>query len=229
MPSNFLKAIWDLKYPKYINAGNGDSALGGELTGVPSAIGASQGSGVRPGDRIILGHADALALSDTSNVGTLYGGLYQYVKMYLSSTAASVRGKLAFRYTTLNTNAEDQLHQVTADESMGQGVNCRAGVFINVLTKGNYGWIQIAGKVTLFFKASLTGTAADGVGVYAAAVGSGEPGKVDVLAGADMGNNTALYYGIVDNMIKRFVGVALGAPSNNNLTLVDMPIRYISY
>lgn len=225
MPNQFAKPVTELIATKYFNSGSGDAILGGQLSGVPSGVVASMGASVRPGDRVILSHEDANALSD-STVGTLYGGLYQYVKVKLLATATPSRGKLAFR----DTDVLPGVYQVTPDEDTGQGANLKAGIFINTMTKGYYGWILVAGKGYAWFKTTITGTPADGCGVYAAAQGAGaDVGKVDVLAGADMGGTTGLYYGIVDNMIKRFVGVALESPTNNNLCLVDLPIRFLSF
>lgn len=213
MPSNWTKQPQFLTQ-KFFNDGSGDATVGGALTGVPSAIGASQGDQTLPGDRIILGSADALALSDTA-VGTLYGGLYMYVRTPSGSTKTPTRAHIAF----WDTSVADSQYQVTPDETGTDGANLIAGVFINTLTKGNSWWILIAGKVVGQFRATLTGTAANGCGVYAAAEGNG---VFDVLAGSANQNATQ-----IDNMMMRFMGVAENLPSNNNASLVDVPLQHV--
>ncbi len=201
MPSNFTKQVQFLTN-KYFNGGSGDSVVGGTLSGVPANVGASQYSQTQPGDRIVLGTADALALSDTVNTGTLYEGIYQYVRTPSSPTATPTINRLAFWDSSTSQN------QVTPDESGAQGANLIAGVFINTLTKGNSWWIQIAGRATLLFRTVLTGTAADGVAVYAAGAGAGtDVGTGDVLA--DATPTTFAETGLMD---QRFLGTAIGIP-----------------
>lgn len=213
MPSNqFSKQTQQLssQFGGYLNGGNGDSVVGGAIAGVPSAIGANQGIQDIPGDRLVCGMADALALSKTS-VGTLYGGVYQYVTHYLSDTLAAVLGRAAF---TRLASADDS-YTVTQDEATAAVINLIQGVFINVITKGYSGYIQVAGKASLLFTTPLTGVAAIGVGVYVAADGVG---RFDIFAGG--GANPT--FDQVDNMLNRYVGVAETAPTANTVSVVDM-------
>ena len=80
-----------------------------------------------------------------SAVGTLYGGIYKYVQTYSGSSASPARGQIAFWY-----NADAFV--VTAD--FINGAQC--GVFLNSITKGNFGWVQIGGKASVLFRASIT-------------------------------------------------------------------------
>lgn len=75
----------------------------------------------------------ALKLSDTS-VGTLYAGTYQYVKFL---TAGAI-GKAAFW------SDPDNFVVTTTAPATGVGF---AGVCLNTVTAGNYGWILVEGKV----------------------------------------------------------------------------------
>jgi hypothetical protein len=215
MPSQWIKQAQQLGGAKYLNSGAGMTIIGGDMVGVPANIGANMGMQDRPGDRMIIGEEDAAALSEAA-VGTLYGGLYQYVTTKLLSTAPFTRGLAVFWDTSVAT----KLFQVTADESGSQGVAMFAGVLINTLTRGNSWWIQTAGKVYVRMKAVFTGVPADGCAVYLGAVGAGEPGVFDVLAGG--GNPT---FTEVGQMIQRYAGVAEGLPVAAGITIaVDIPL-----
>jgi hypothetical protein len=219
MPSNFTKQPQFLT-AKYFNTGAGDTVIGGSLTGVPTNIGASAGDQTRPGDRLVLGAADALALSDPA-VGTLYGGLYQYVTTALvgHSTSAPARANLAF----WDVSVVDALYQVTADEDDVRGINLIAGVYINTLTKGNSWWIAVAGKVIANFRAVFTGAPATGCAVYAANAGAGaDNGTLDVLDGG--GNPTFTQVGDMANL---YMGRAEVIPIAGAASIIDMPFSRI--
>lgn len=84
----------------------------------------------------VLNAVDALRLSDTS-VGTLYGGKYQYVHFLLGQSGTTVKGGPVYWTDPDN-------FVVSADVDTGNlGF---AGVALNVVTKGNYGWILVEGK-----------------------------------------------------------------------------------
>lgn len=140
---------------KYLNDVN-DANPGGSLVSVPAGAPQAAVSATQPGDRIILDDATALALSDTS-VGTLYGGVYVYVETYASSTASPALGQPAFfRATDIG-----KLYQVDADaQPTGAIATFLHGVFINAITKGNYGWIQTAGVATVQYQGTVTATTA---------------------------------------------------------------------
>jgi hypothetical protein len=194
-----------------------DALAGGQITAAPSGLTISAGEQTRPGDRIILLTADALALSDTT-VGTLYAGLYMYVK---SATTSKV-GRLAF----VDTSVADGLYQVTGSEAGVTGVVLRAGVYISVITATYYGWIFVSGKVAVQFRTALTGTGANGAGVYAAGENNG---VADVLAGSSFNsavssNNAAVGYSSIEQVNSRFLGWALTPPSNNNASTIIVPL-----
>lgn len=190
----------------------GDAVVGGFITAAPSgATTANAGQSTLPGDRMILDAVDALALSDTTNVGTLYDGLYIYVRTN-STGGAPTRGKIAF----WDTSVTEYFHQVTASEAGTQGVALRAGVFVSTMTAGYNWWIQAAGLTSVLFTTPFTGLAADGCPVYVAADGAG---RADVLDGA--GNPS---YTQVGQMLQRFMGSAVGLPVVNAVSLVEQPL-----
>lgn len=189
-----------VKSPAYVNAKYlndvNDSVVGGALLGVPSGVQSSQGQQTLPGDRIILDDATALALSDTA-VGTLYGGIYMYVLSKSGSTAAPAAQVPAF-FLAADIGVQ---YQVTPDAQPTAAIpTFFAGVYINAISKGQYGWIQIAGIATVTYQGTVTSTTAGhtvNVGI------SQTPPAFD----AGVATYTALLYGLC-------VGVAIDAPAN---------------
>jgi len=86
---------------------------------------------------MVLNTAAAQKLQDSS-VGTLYAGRYQYVKFYASQSGTTVKGGPVYWQDPDN-------FVVTAD--VPTGAPGFAGVALNVVTKGNYGWILTEGIV----------------------------------------------------------------------------------
>jgi hypothetical protein len=234
MPSNWTKQP---QYPlrQFFNSGNGDGTLQGGLTTVPSAVGASQGVQDLPGDRLVLGARDAFALSGTT-IGTLYEGIYMYVGS--NSTAGnSVLGQLLFwdpsvysvAASTSVTNL-DNLYQVTpAELQTGVGrTGIIAGVAINVVSQGNWWWIQIAGKATTLYGASTgsywagTATYAINSGVFAGGYGkTAGSGLVTSLNGqiaAPTSTNVA-------DMLDMYVGQAETLPAASGLYITDLKLQ----
>lgn len=92
--------------------------------------------GGQVGAAVQLNAGEALKLSDTS-VGTLYGGIYQYVRFLSTQSGTTVKGGPMYW-------SDPDNFVVTADvPTAGLGF---AGVALNVVTKGNYGWILVVGK-----------------------------------------------------------------------------------
>lgn len=214
MPSNqYSKQPQQLSsvFGGYLNGGAGDSVVGGAISGVPSAIGAIQGIQDDPGDRVVIGFSDARALSKTS-IGTLYGGVYQYVQVLSTATIAPAVGLAAF---TVTSPTPSPIHTVTTDETQPTGANLWQGVFIQALTKGYNGYIQVAGKATVLFTTPLTGTGAAGAAVFTAADGAG---RFDTFDG--VGANPT--FDQVQAMHARYVGVAEVAAAANTLSVITM-------
>jgi len=134
----------------FLNSVNGDPA-----PGLPVSTASVSGSIIQPyagqvGAKLSVDTNEASALSDPAT-GTLLAGVYQYVQFLSTSVAANARGQVVF-WSTRGT------YVVTPDvTSATQGLI--AGVTLSVITKGNYGWIQIAGRATVKYKSALTATA----------------------------------------------------------------------
>lgn len=224
MPSNFTKQLQQISSVGggFLNGGAGDTIVGGALTGVPTGVQATQGIQDIPGDRIVFGMADALALSNTS-VGTLYGGMYQYVTTYVSSVGTPTINRGLFWRTASASNT----YTVTPDESGNLGADYWAGLSINTLVAGNSWWMQMAGKAMGLFRAVLTGvTPAAGCAVYFAAAGAGaDLGTLDCFAG-NAANPT---YNDVQHMQNLYVGVAATAPVAATASVIEMDLKRVRF
>jgi hypothetical protein len=118
-----------------------------------------QVSATQAGDAIIVDDLTALALSDTT-VGTLFGGVYMYMGTLAAAAAAPARGTCAFYRAADLPTAVSQLYQVTSDVQPTTTIpTFIAGVFINAVTKGNFGWIQTAGICSCLFDSAITASA----------------------------------------------------------------------
>lgn len=224
MPSNWTKQLQQISSVGggSLNGGSGDEVVGGVLTGVPAAIYASQGIQDIPGDRIIFGMADALAMSDT-DIGTLYGGMYQYMTTYVSSVGTpTINRGLFWRIASA-----DNAYVTTPDESGAMGADYWSGVAINTLTKGYSWWQQVAGKVKVLFRAVLTGVApAAGCAVYFAAAGAGaDLGTFDVFAG----NGASPTFDDIQHMQNLYAGVAETAPVAATASIIDMDLKRVRF
>jgi len=144
MPTNLLTDIthWSRFYLDLIN----DQFIGS---------GSSTGTGANPypgqlGGVIALSEAEA---GLRGSAITLHAGLYNYVQFLSTSTATNAAGQIVFWATAANRAAYIVDPDVTAT-TIGQW----AGVTLGAVSKGYYGWIQIAGVANVAFKASLTAT-----------------------------------------------------------------------
>lgn len=220
MPSNSFKQPQQLNVQggggQFLNGGSGDSVIGGLIQSVPAGLNISQGIQTLPGDRMVVGEEDIAALTKSS-VGTLFGGIYTYVRTNATSTATPTRGRAVFWDTTV----ANKQFQVTPDEGGTTGVTLFAGVAIQTLTKGNAWWIQAAGPTACQFRTTMTGTPAIGSAIYLAAAGAGaDVGTFDLFDGAA----TTLTYTLLGNALNRYVGPALTAPVNNTISVVTIPL-----
>lgn len=94
--------------------------------------GGSVAPGFAPGQlgmRVILGRNE---IKYSAAVGILYEGTYQYVQTFSGDATPPARGLLAFWRDRAN-------YIVTTLDTVGTEV---AGVYINALTRGHYGFIQ---------------------------------------------------------------------------------------
>jgi len=182
---------------------------------VPGAIVASVTGGLayegQLGQKLVLG-PDEVRYDPT--IGTLYGGVYQYVRFRTTAVAAPARGLIAF----WDLSVAENLYQVTNDEGGDGGVNVWAGIVLNAVTRGNYGLIQIEGKVSVQFRTLITAAIpAIGDPVYCAGIGAGEPGVADVIRSAAPASEA-----LVAQMQQRYLGVAEQLPVNNTITRIQL-------
>lgn len=191
---------------KYINATN-DSQVGGAVVAAPSGVQISQGQQTLPGDRIVVDDATALALSATAT-GTLYGGIYMYVQTLSSSTAAPAVGTAAF-FRAADVGVQ---YMVTADGQPSAAVPAFiAGVFVNAITKGNYGWIQLAGVATVQFDAAAPTDATAGRPVFAK-ISPTTPGAFD--------SGISVTIATTVTQLPLILGTAIETPTNAGLKKV---------
>jgi hypothetical protein len=214
MAGGMLTKQADQLTAKWLNDVN-DATSGGALVSVPTGVQSPQSSATQPGDRIVVDDAGALALSDTT-VGTLYGGVYMYVGTLATSTASPARGTGAFWRISDLPGGATQSYTVTADVQPNTLLPAYiAGVFINpttssgsgvALTKGNFGWIQVAGTASVLFDNTLTATA------LAATVSS----KVSATTASTFDAGVVLSTVTLANVL----GVAIGTPVISTISSV---------
>jgi len=163
------------------------------------------------GGKLYLGSVAASALSDPA-IGTLYGGIYQYVQFKAASTTAPARGGLVVW--------NDRENFVVTPDVTATTVSQVAGVAINAVTKGQYGFIQIAGKASILFKGTTTKTTpaiGDLVIIDATPSNTG-----DVLADATT---------LTSPTAKLALGVAIAAPVGGAVSTVslNLPMAGFTY
>lgn len=188
---------------RFLNDVN-DTAIGGNPT--PLLIGNPVGGQL--GDHGYLSAAQALQLSDQS-VGVLYEGLYQYVQMDPAAVAsATVRGQLLFWKDFEN-------YIVTIDPPAATNMGLVAGVALNVVSKGNYGWMQTAGKASIKFSGTVTDATA------------GDLVVVDQTP-SNTANTIADATSATAKIKKSGIGTAIAAPANNAIStvLLNGPFYY---
>lgn len=153
-----------------------------------------------------------------SSIGTVFGGMFQYVRLAAAASAVVV-GQIVF----WDQSVADNLFQVTTLESGSTpGAQLRAGIVLNnSWAAGNYSYIQIFGPTFVKFRAVLTEAGQAGCGCFAAAAGAGaDNGLADVIGTADPAT-----FGDVSLMESRFLGNAGNvAPTGGSLTLVNLTL-----
>lgn len=90
----------------------------------------------------------------------LFAGLYQYVQVVATSSAPA-RG-LAACWSVLPTSYMNSLaNYIVTATNTAENQSFFAGVFLNAITAGNFGWIQISGVATVQYKSGATGAIGD--------------------------------------------------------------------
>jgi hypothetical protein len=160
MAGGMLTKQATLNSAKFLNDVN-DAVQGGVVVSVPSGAPSPSVSQDLIGDRITLDDATALALSDTA-IGTLFGGVYEYVQVK-TTTRIPARGGIAFFKTADLGTASNAGYIVYGDPDPTAAVPTHvAGIFINVVTPNNFGWIQVAGAASVQFDDAALSSAVDG-------------------------------------------------------------------
>jgi hypothetical protein len=99
------------------------------------------------------GFLGTIGVWDTSNIrwktNRLYGGYYQYVKFKAGTTNANARGQIVYW---------DDVDDYIVTPDAPADARDIAGVTLNAVTKGNYGWIQVAGLAGCLMRSSVTST-----------------------------------------------------------------------
>ena len=145
----------------------------------------------------------ALNLSKTAT-GTCYAGLYQLVQFKSSSTAAPARGSAYFWSDRAN-------FIVTPDGSVASEGDF-AGVGLMANTKGSFGVIQVAGKASVLFRATVTSKVNGQVVIQLTTTNT-----FDCIAEA-----TGSYISGGTLGLKNIVGTALEAPTDGGINLISL-------
>lgn len=189
------------------NQDNGLTLVSGFLNAEDVAYaGGFQGLAGAPGElgqMVSIGDALALKLSKTST-GTLYGGIYQKVRFLATSTAANLRGGAVCWQDRAN-------FVVTPDQTAITEADF-AGIGLMVNTKGNYGFIQVAGKATIAYRASVTSTNVSDLVLQLTTTNT-----FDAIADA-----TGSYISGGVKGLKNIHGIAIEAPANSGLKLASI-------
>lgn len=205
MANNIVQQI-DRLVDSRLNNGTGDATPG---QSVSSGTGQSSYSG-QVGARVAL---DSASIRSNAAVGTLYGGIYQYVLMTYTTTQPA-RGQLVF----WDLSVGDTLFQVNGDAKPSAAVpTLVAGIVINsTVTKGNYAWMQIAGRASVLFDSAIT----------AAAAGNLVTAKISatVPSTADVGAWPATYAAATANIVGggARIGVAETLPVASAISVVQL-------
>jgi len=197
MPNGATQAISRTTYPA-LNDIN-DSVPGGQ-----QSISGANTYAAQLGARVWLDGNPGGVRYDTA-VGTLYGGCFQYVQVFATATATPARGgpaAWAYDQATVATNVYAAFNNYIVTPDMSALRTGRfAGVFLNVISKGQYGWIQTKGLASCLFAGSgIAATPADGDLVYVNSAAN------NFLEQNDTG--TTVTFAI----LKAFIGTAVGAP-----------------
>lgn len=180
-----------------------NDAFPGQTT--PTASGSTTQYAANLGSRMILDGSTLGVKYDTA-VGTLYGGEYQYVQFFNGTASPAVGQPTSWAWDQANGCFESYI--VTCDTNSALRTGRFAGVALNAVTKGQYGWIQVSGKASVLFKSSLT----------AATPADGDMIVIDSSSGlADDPTQTTQPTWAA---IKAAIGTAIGAPTANQTNLV---------
>lgn len=192
VPTGYLNATDDV----YPGGGSANNKFGGQL-----------------GALYAINNAQAAALSKTST-GTLYAGVYQYVKVKAGATPA-VRGAA---YFWDNAVAPSAFQVVQIESSTTLTAASIAGIALNTITAGQYGWIQVAGIASVKYVASITGTKATGRPVFISIAGTTSIGLADVVD--DITTTAGARF------FERYMGWAIDLPADGAVGRVNLALQF---
>jgi len=129
------------------------------------------------GGWLVANETEAAGLGSGSTGLTLHAGIYQYVQFKAASTTAPAKGTIMY-YAS---QSDQALYRATPDVTAATD-GLIAGVALGAVTKGNYGFIQVAGVANVLFKASIT-KATPAIGDMVVVDGS-STNTADILADA---------------------------------------------
>ena len=151
---------------------------------------------------MVLGEAEAALRSSSAIV--LHRGAYAYVQTKAGSTAAPAIGGLAFF-----ASASDMNNFIVTPDVTATTIGLWAGTYIGAPTKGNYCFIQIAGRASLKFRAA-TAKATPAIGDYVI-IDPTPTNAGDVPADATT---------LTGPIAKTWLGIAVEAPVNATVSTI---------
>lgn len=152
--------------------------------------------------------ADALLLSDTA-VGTLLGGMYQYVKFKAAPTTAAAKGLCVVW-------SNRAAFEVSVDVAADIDNALIAGVALSSVTSGQHGFIQMSGSASVKVKGTTTkGTPVIGDDLVTPL--NADNGLADVLADA-----TAVVFGTAAAKHGRVFGRLEVAVDGDDIAIVQL-------
>jgi hypothetical protein len=159
-----------------------------------------------PGDLGVIAKVNrvfALALSKTAT-GTCYAGLYQKVQFLTGSTASNIRGGALFW--------SDRANFIVTPDATSALEGDFAGIGLMVNTKGYFGVIQVAGKASVKFRATVTDKTNGNLIEQLTTTNT-----FDAIA-----ESTGTYISGGVKGLKNFVGTALEAPTDAGVNLISL-------
>jgi len=182
-------------------------------TGAQDAYGTVYPTGLNAGKQIEISDAQAKNLTNPLTANVLFGGAYQFVQVDSGATASEIAaGRIAFLKldpggTTGLQPEKGFTNMVVTGQTTNDANNLWAGVFINTITPGNWGFIFVGGgMVEATYASSLTAGQAIGdiVGVKATSGGLFDDISATVLGPLAL-------------------GIAVTAPVANGTSAIYMP------
>jgi hypothetical protein len=180
----------------------------GQINSLLQAAGVILGMGGQDdiGKRLCIADIDGPDWS-LAATGTLFGGIYQAVQVDAGATAANIfPGAAAYLLDTATgggANSGSNGYVVT-DSAHALATNLGCGVFLNAITPGQFGFIQISGKATVKYTAAPASLVAGCAVVFKGVTA----GTFDTVLDA-----TA----ITGALLSAFVGNSIQAPAANAL------------